>query len=262
MRTISSRPVPLHFQITNDLRNDIKEGKWNLGDQFPTDKQLMEQYGVSSTTVRRAISELGYEGWLERLPGKGTFVRKEHVEETLSKLTGFFEEMRKRGYKPSSKVLNVEPVELTLQTIEKIPQLSVFGRQKLYLVEKLQMMNDQPVVYLRSYWPFEYGKRLAEFDISQHGLYELAEEKLGVNLEEAEQTIAAGIAGNKEAQYLRVETGFPILIMERTLYSGGRPVELSINVYRADRYKYRVKLTRDQSNNCEGILEPPGSFSG
>ena len=52
MRTISSRPVPLHFQITNDLRNDIKEGKWNLGDQFPTDKQLMEQYGVSSTTVR------------------------------------------------------------------------------------------------------------------------------------------------------------------------------------------------------------------
>lgn len=261
MRAIRSKPVPLHYQITDDLRNAIKEGKWNLGDMFPTDKQLMEQYGVSSTTVRRALSELVYEGWLERQPGKGTFVRKDYVEETLSKLTGFFEEMRKRGYKPSSMVLGARPVEVTLDLLEKSPQLSVFGKQKLFLIEKLQMMNDHPVVYLKSYWPYEYGKHLAEFDLTRQGLYELAEEKLGIDLEEAEQTIGAGIARKKEAQYLQVKVGFPILIMERILYSGGQPVELSINAYRSDRYKYRVKLIRNESNNCESIFEPPSGFT-
>jgi len=255
-----SKPVPLHYQITDDLRNAIKEGKWNLGDLFPTDKQLMEQYDVSSTTVRRALSELVYEGWLERRPGKGTFLRKDYVEETLSRLTGFFEEMKKRGYKPSSKILDVRPVEVTQDVLEKTPQLGVFGKTNLYLIEKLQLMNDHPVVYLKSYWPYEHGKRLAEFDLSQHGLYELAEEKLGVDLEEAEQTIAAGIARKKEAEYLQVKIGFPILIMERTLYSGGQPVELSINAYRGDRYKYRVKLTRNENNNCESIFEPPSGL--
>ncbi|MCL4439374.1 MAG: UTRA domain-containing protein, partial [Firmicutes bacterium] len=71
----------------------------------------------------------------------------------------------------------------------------------------------------------------------------------------AEQTIAAGIAHKKEAQLLAVRVGFPVLIMERLAYAGERPIELSINAYRADRYKYRVFLY-PTNNNIEGVLLP------
>ncbi|RYD01417.1 hypothetical protein N752_30960 [Desulforamulus aquiferis] len=59
-----------------------------IGELFPTDKELMKAYGVSSTTVRRSVDEMVREGWLERKPGKGTFIKKQYVE-TLGKLTGF-----------------------------------------------------------------------------------------------------------------------------------------------------------------------------
>ncbi|WXJ80087.1 hypothetical protein MTMBA_21880 [Moorella thermoacetica] len=52
----------------------------------------------------------------------------------------------------------------------------------------------------------------------------------------------------KEARLLGVRAGFPILIMERLAYAGDRPVELSINVYRADRYKYRAFLYQPKNN--------------
>ncbi|WP_338826885.1 GntR family transcriptional regulator [Neomoorella thermoacetica] len=144
-------PILLHYQLTNDLRYAIKDGKWSVGDLYPADKELMEKYGVSSTTVRRAVARLVGEGWLELKPGKGTFVKKEHVEETLGLRTGFLEEMRCHGFTPSADFLGLRPVEITPGELERNPGLSAFGDQRMFLVEGLQKLNDKPVVYLRSY---------------------------------------------------------------------------------------------------------------
>lgn len=247
--------LPLHYKITEDLREAIKSGQWSVGELFPTDKELMEKYGVSSTTVRRAVAELVREGWLERKRGKGTFVKKQAIEETLGRLTGFFEEIRAHGLTPSADVLDLRPVEITEKELEKAPQLSVFGNQKMFLIERVQKVNGSPVVYLRSYWPYEYGWRMAEFDLTKEAFYEIAEKALGLTLTEAHQTISASVAGKKEARLLDVRVGFPLLIMERLAYAGDRPVELSINAYRADRYKYRVVLHKDRQNGT-GILVP------
>ncbi|WP_258360773.1 GntR family transcriptional regulator [Moorella sulfitireducens] len=250
-----SKPIPLHYQITSDLRRAIKEGRYRVGDLFPTDKQLMEKYDVSSITVRRAVAALVDEGLLERRPGKGTFVKREPVEETLGKLTGFFEEMKARGYEPSARIIFTGPVADPAKEKQKVPALRVFGDEPLFLIEKVQQMNGQPITYLRSYWPYEYGSRLAGEDLERHGLYELVEEKLGLALERAEQTISAGRAGKAEAAYLQVKVGSPLLIMERTAYDErGKPVELSINAYRPDRYKYRVELDRNRPHPGSGML--------
>ena len=246
-------PLPLHYQITNDLRQAIKAGKWGVGELFPTDKELMDIYGVSSTTVRRAVSELVHEGWLERIRGKGTFVKKEAVEERLERLTGFFEEVKSRGLTPSADVISICPVDLTEETVKKNPQLSVFGTQKMLLIERVQKIDGNPVVYVKSYWPLEYGRRLAEFDLTKEAFYEIAENELKLNLTNAEQTISAMVAQRKVAKFLDVPVGAPLLVMERVLYAGSKPVEFAVNIYRADRYKYRVSLQRNQEHS-NGII--------
>ncbi|MEL7567570.1 MAG: GntR family transcriptional regulator [Dehalobacterium sp.] len=246
-------PLPLHYQITSDLRQAIKAGKWGVGELFPTDKELMENYGVSSTTVRRAVSELVHEGWLERIRGKGTFVRKEAVEEKLERLTGFFEEVKSRGLKPGADVISIRPIDLTQEVVKKNPQLSVFGEQRMLLIERVQKINDNPVVYVKSFWPWEYGNRLTEFDLTKEAFYEIAENELKLKLTNAEQTISAEVAHRKVAKYLDVPMGAPLLIMERVLYSDGKPVEFAVNIYRSDRYKYRVVLERNQ-DYTNGII--------
>ncbi len=249
-------PIPLHYQLTQNLREGIREGVWNLGDIFPTDKQLMEKYDVSSTTVRRAVGQLVQEGLLERKAGRGTFVKKKPVEETLGSLTGFFEEMVKRGFTPSADVISLRAVELTEKELEKTPELNVFNNQKMFLIEKVQKLNDEPIVYLQSYWPYEIGKKMAEFELTKTGLYEIASKALGLVLTRAEQTISADVAHKKVADLLRVSTKFPLLTMKRVAYTGEQPIEYSFNAYRADRYQYKMILQQSKHNNFEGLFLP------
>lgn len=241
--------IPLHYQLTNTLREGIKVGKWGVGELFPTDKDLMEKYKISSTTVRRAVAELVQEGWLDRKPGKGTFVKKAPIEETLGELTGFFDEMIIHGYNPSAEVLNVSEVKVSEKELEKVPQLSIFNYQSMFLIEKIQKLNNEPIAYVRSFWPYEYGVRIAEFDLMKRGIYEIINKELDLRLIRAEQFVGADIARKKVAQHLNVKVGFPVLTMERIAFNEqNRPIELSINEYRADRYKYKVLLEKSDQN--------------
>ncbi len=246
--------VPLHYQITQDLRKRLEAGEWKVGDLFPTDKQLMEKYEVSSTTVRRAIYELVKDGWLSRKPGKGTYVQDKMVE-TLQRLTGFFEEVQAKGMKPSALVVRAEEIEVDENMTELIPELKEYGDvNKLFLIEKVQKMNDMPVVLVRSFWPLEVGREIAKRDLIGRGMYEILQNELGIVLDEASQIISAAVADENDAAHLEIAVGSPMLTMQRITYSNGRPMEVSVNSYRSDRYSYRVVLNRNEIKAREGVL--------
>lgn len=85
-----SAPIQLHYQLANELRNYIQSGSWNIGDLFPTDREIMEKYKVSATTVRRAVKQLVEEGWIERQPGKGTFIKKRTNKRRIRQIDRLF----------------------------------------------------------------------------------------------------------------------------------------------------------------------------
>ncbi|MFZ5753832.1 MAG: GntR family transcriptional regulator [Bacillota bacterium] len=243
---------PLHYQITQELREELKQGRWKAGELFPTDKQFMEKYGVSSTTVRRAIYELVKEGWLERKPGKGTFVKSE-MTETLQRLTGFFEEMVNKGLTPSAKIIKMQPVMVTAKLLEQVPELKEFNRDKLFCITKVQKMNNLPVAYIHSYWPREIGEELAKHDLTKQGMYQIVS-GMGIILEEANQIISATVAKKEIAKALEVTEGSPLLEMRRIVYNDKKTLEVSVNYYRADRYKYHVKLKWNDISSKEGMI--------
>jgi GntR family transcriptional regulator len=245
--------APLHYRITQELREGLRNGVWKAGDLFPTDKQLMEKYNVSSTTVRRSIYELVMEGWLERKPGKGTFVKGEMVE-TIKKLTGFFEEIKAKGAIPSAEVVKVQEIEVTEELLEEVPELKDFDETRLVLIRKISKMNDIPVVYLDSYWPYEIGIQITKHDLTSRGMYEVLKNELGIFLEKADQLITASIADEEIASALKISAGAPILVMKRTVFSGERTLEVSINKYRADMYSYRVQLDSNSAMGNEGLV--------
>jgi GntR family transcriptional regulator len=248
-------PVQLHYQLTNELRNYIQKGQWNIDDLFPTDREIMEKYNVSGTTVRRAVKQLVTEGWLERKPGKGTFIKKEPLKESLGRLTGFFEEMRSKGFAPSAVVFSAKVVKIDVKVLKQYPALEAFNMDELVMFEKLQQCNAEPFVYVKSFWRTNYGQKMLDSNLASEGLYEMAQKKLNLNLTRANQTISAGSASDKEANILQIKKKDPVLIMERLAYAENELVEFSYNVYRADRYRYQVVLHNDRPNG-EMILVP------
>ncbi len=239
-------PVQLYYQLTNELRNYIKSGNWSIGDLFPTDREIMEKYKVSGTTVRRAIKQLVSEGWIERTPGKGTFICKEPIKEELGRLTGFFEEMRSKGYEPSAELLSSEEVVLDDKLKKQFPMLREWPYADAVLFRKVQKLNGKPIVFVSSYWKKEYGRELMKYDLATEGLYEASGNRLGLQLTRAEQNILAGAATKEVVESLGLKKNEPVLIMERLAYAGDELVEFSYNIYRADRYRYHVTLHKDQ----------------
>ncbi|MFD8375310.1 GntR family transcriptional regulator [Streptomyces sp. NPDC059688] len=66
---------PEYRRLMQDLRRQIAEGQLQVGQPIPSTVTLGQQYGVSSTVVRRAVSELRSQGLLYGHPGKGVFVK-------------------------------------------------------------------------------------------------------------------------------------------------------------------------------------------
>ncbi|MFK0289143.1 GntR family transcriptional regulator [Streptomyces sp. NPDC090442] len=69
------RPGALYQQVAAEIRSGITTGEYKPGSLLPSEAQLIERYGVSRPTVRKAIDALRAEGLIEVIHGKGSYVR-------------------------------------------------------------------------------------------------------------------------------------------------------------------------------------------
>lgn len=239
---LDTAPVPLYYRLRQMLRAQIQEGKMPPGSPFPTEQELMERYNVSRTTVRQAVLGLVSEGLLYRKQGKGTFVAEPKIEEELASLTAFSEEMDARGLKPSAKLISAQLVTLT--DLEAA-RMGMQPGSQAYRIERLRLADGEPMALEVTTWPLDLGQRLVDENLNDASIYQLLEEKFGIVLGEADQTIEAAAASAHDAEYLGIRKGAPVLVVERvTSDASGRAIELARLTYRADRYSYRIRLRR------------------
>lgn len=72
--------IPVYRQLVDRIRANIKSGVMENGMQLPTVRELAGQLGVALGTVKRAYDELGKEGLVQQVQGRGTFVSYRHVD--------------------------------------------------------------------------------------------------------------------------------------------------------------------------------------
>ncbi len=236
-----SSPVPLYHQLRILLLDQIESGELKPGDAIPTERELIERYGVSRITVRQALHSLTVDGLLYRQSGRGTFVRRSRIEQELANLTGFSEEMAARGLTPAARLLSAEMIDPDFAITS---HLRLAPGQKAFRMVRQRIANGEPMALDVNYLPPDLGEKLLKDDLSQ-ALYTLFEEKYGVEMDWGDQSIEAKLADEFTARYLGIKKGMPILYMERVTYTvSGRPIEVAQTSYRADRYAYRVRLKR------------------
>ena len=66
----------LHQDIADTLRQSLTVGRWRVGQQLPTERELAESLSCAIGTLRKALSALEDDGMLERIQGAGTFVKR------------------------------------------------------------------------------------------------------------------------------------------------------------------------------------------
>ncbi len=241
-------PLPLYYQLRNVLLQQIESGSLMPGDALPAERELIDRYRVSRITVRQALNSLMADGLLYRQRGLGTFVRKSRIEQELSSLTGFSEEMVSRGLVPGARLISAKIVEADSGAAAK---LSIAPGQKAFRMVRLRLANDEPMAFDVNYLPSDIGERLLQEDLEE-ALYTLLG-RMGVELDWADQAIQAAPADDLMAHHLGIKKGTPVLLMERVVCATDRRVvEYSRTAYRSDRYIYRVRLKRGKPPTPNG----------
>ncbi len=233
---------PFYRWLAETLRDDISQGTYKPGDALPTEHELMRQFNLSSTTVRRAVHDLVREGLIYRKAGKGTFVKRSKIEEHLLHLTSFAEEMQSRNIKPNFELVDAQPL-VPPAKIARV--LGLAPRQPAFYVERIQFANHEPIALAQGYWRSDIGEFLSRQDLNVISLYEALERQLHIPLVEAEESISAVSANADIARKLRVRLNAPLLVRRRlTFTSEMHPVEYTTTFYRADQYEYKIRLSR------------------
>lgn len=236
--------IPRYYQLVNILRNKIEAGEWKLHEAIPSERQLEEMYGVSRTTVRQAMSLLTRQGLVYQLHGKGTFVSPRKLQKGLVELTSFSEDMAIRGLKPGQRILEIGDIDVP-ENVRKHLELPMDVTTVLRL-ERVRTGDGQPIGLQTSYLALGAGKSITREELEQRGsLYAILQEKFNINLAAADETLEVTIASPREAMLLEVPEGSPLLLSERVLWTNERrAIEFVKILYRGDRYRYTVRLTR------------------
>ena len=236
--------VPKYYQLANILREKILNGEFSAQDAIPSERHLEETYNLSRPTIRQAIDLLERQGYLYRVHGKGTFVSPPKLQKGMLELTSFSEDMRNRGLEPGQHILEFGYV---VPSPKIAHQLGLSAPDaKVLRIKRLRTGNDEPIGLQDSYLALEENQSITREEIENKGsIYAILEQKYGIYPTEADETLEVTLATPEEAELLQVPVGSPLLLNERTLWSQDRKaIEFVSILYRGDRYKYFVRLTR------------------
>src|SRR5512137_426268 len=100
--------LPLYQQLYDILHGELTRGLWKPGDMLPAESELMQRFGISRITVRQVLDMLVRDGLIYRQQGRGTFVAHPTIEQTQVRIVSFTEDMRQRGFRPGTEVLQAE----------------------------------------------------------------------------------------------------------------------------------------------------------
>ncbi len=226
-------PIPLYFQVARILRKEIESGVYSPGDYIPTELELQKRFGVSRATIRQAISDLVYQGLLDRRRSKGTSVSISHLEARLSDLASFTNEMMNSGINLTTRIMSFKQI----QTPENVAEfLDLELAESVVAMERLRFVDEKPIAFERWYTPVKYFPGLdvsmfGESNLEQSTYYVLMKH-YGIEINRAVDTISPMGIESHDARLLRVTKGTPVLLRTRISYdSHNRPVTYASGVY-------------------------------
>lgn len=234
-------PIPLYFQIAENLKQAIEDGTLKPGERLDNELDLTERLGVSRPTVRQAVQRLVEQGLVVRRRGLGTVVVAPRILRSVA-LTSLYDDLSANGRHPATTVLAVRE---TAADDELASALALPAGAAVLSVERLRLADGTPLALMRNFLPARLLKGRPEDLLEKTGLYDLLRSQ-GVRLHAGKQVIGARRATAHEAKLLQAPKAATVLTMTRTTFDAeGNPVEHGSHAYLADRYSFKMTLIAD-----------------
>jgi len=182
----------VHQQLINLCQQDLAAGRWQAGEQFPSERELASHYGISRATANKVLAKLVSEGWLEMRKGIGCFVAERPTLFTsLRRIESFTNFAQAQGYHPSTRVIELQS---GTEAPEAIRVALKAGRsQRVTFMRRLRLIDDEPVIMEERWLPTALYPRLSVKKL-EGSFYQMCRERYGLSIQREEAEVRAAIA--------------------------------------------------------------------
>jgi GntR family transcriptional regulator len=237
LRADERSTAPLYVQLAQKIAQAIRAGRYPAAEALPSERMLSESLALSRVTARKAIDQLVEQGLVVRRRGSGNYIAP-RIEQPLSNLTSFSEQLQQRGYKPGSRWLKRAIVSASA---DEQMSLALSPNSKVARLERLRLADDVVMAYEVSVLPQSVVPRPEAIGDS---LYEFLDAS-GKAPSRALQHIRAMNASGELARQLDVPEGQAVLFITRIAYlESGEAVELTHSYCRSDHYDFVAEMRR------------------
>lgn len=244
MRKVTkNNPLPLYYQLKEILLEMIENEELKPGDPIPPERELCEEHNISRMTARKAVMALVNEGIVYREQGRGSFVSKPKILQSIKKLKGFTEEMKDKGATTRTRILSFKIKEATRESIKNLGLTD--NATRVIEIKRLRYLDDEPFCIELATIPFVMCPDMIESHVEGGSLYSLLENKYSYMLKYAKQTIEPIMSDEYESSLLNQKESVLCLLFKRqTFLDDGRIIEYAKSIYRGDIYNYEIELDR------------------
>lgn len=202
-------PIPLYVQLYRKLKQDIIKGVYTNGSMIPSETQLIKQYGVTRTTIRKAVSTLAQEGLVETIHGKGTVVSLRELDYNIWNFGSFTEYLRMYNETPKSLV-----IESKIVTVDNIKYFK--------LIRARGISKNEGITYLTiddSLIPYDLFPGIEKYDFSVESFYSLMRNVYQIKPDHVNIRVFPVLPTDLAKELFKVDDLTPILRVEGSLYS-------------------------------------------
>ena len=222
------------------LRARVIAGEWPPGSALPAEQTLASEHGVALGTMRRALELMAELGLIERIHGKGTFVRSGMTGAAMMR---FFRFGEGTGEVPASRIISRQEL---LAPAGVAHRLGLARGDTALRLQRLRSLREQPCMYEEIWLLMAVFSPLLESDTSKWGdlLYPVFADHCGVHVHRAVDEITFGSLTVPQARYLALKAGHPCAVVSRSAYDvAGRCVEVRFTRGDANAFHYTVTIT-------------------
>ncbi|MGQ7462132.1 UTRA domain-containing protein [Streptococcus suis] len=224
-------------KVYADIKEKIEQNIWQANQEMPTENELMDIYSYSKDTIRKALSLLEMDGYIQKRQGRNSIildhnlVRKPFVSElkTVSELN------RSAHHQVQTELTNLYIVQ---GQPEVMKELEVDEKTDLYRVSRVRTIDGERLEYEISYFDRRIVPYLSK-DIAEKSIYQYLEKDLGLEISHSRREISFRFATEEEKSLLDL-VGYDMVVSvtSTTYLADGRPFQYGTITYRPDKVTF------------------------
>jgi len=238
--------VPRYHQIAQTLRERIVAGGHGPGKRLDNQRSLAREFGVTLMTLRQALDLLERDGLIARRHGLGTFIARPSIDYDILHLRALAGDLSALGEDVATRFVRSYKTVADRRIAEA---LRLRERAPVFVLERLRLVDGEPVSFQASYLPAVIGEEVSKADLAVTPLRQVLSFKLGIEITGAHETVSAVPLDRRAAREMGCRPGTAAFRSDRiSTGADGTPIVYDRVFIPGDRFRITRQLRYDTLN--------------